>query len=330
VRSNPVWFLGVMLRRAGFMLRYNDSLRHDWPFGTAMAPVLSAEPAFSHDFDVSNKQQTWSTSPLDLIAGDAIKSPRAEFPIVSGQTLQITGDDSEFGDQLASAPITVQKNTDYLLTLPIKLEQGHMAAKVTTPDLRIALTSVVIPDAEIEEKKWEKRKAKESAETGSVSAEQRPMSIVKLPFASGNRTEVRLVISNNGQAPVHALAQVSRAELFEMGPTPFVWTRYPRPIIRGIQKNLYTTGRMVPLIIIGVVLLAIARRGRALAILLAVPLYYMCTQSALHTEYRYILPMHYFLFIIASVTLGCFGLAIWKATKQSVRTLVSLIRIGSC
>jgi len=317
-RSNPGWFLGVMLRRAGFMLRYNDSLRHDWPFGTAMASILSSEASFSHGLDVSDEQLAWSASPSDLTAGDSIRSPHAESSIVGdGQALQLTGDDSEFGDQLASAPIAVQKNSDYLLTLPIRLEQGQMASKITTTDLRVALDSVRVPDAGLERKKRVKQSAKESGEEAGVdSREQEPATIVKLPFASGSRTEVRLVISNNGQSPVRPLAQVGRAELFAMGRTPFLWTRYPRGIIRGIQRNLYRTGCMLSLIIIGVVLLTTARRWRVLAILLAVPLYYMFAQSALHTEYRYILAIHYFLFIIAAVMIGCLLILVVRSARR--------------
>ena len=36
---------------------------------------------------------------------------------------------------------------------------------------------------------------------------------------------------------------------------------------------------------------------------LIVPLYYLCVQSAFHTEYRCILPMQYFLFAVAAVAL---------------------------
>ena len=38
----------------------------------------------------------------------------------------------------------------------------------------------------------------------------------------------------------------------------------------------------------------------SLALLLVVPFYYFCTQSALHTEYRYVLVIHYFLFLFAA------------------------------
>lgn len=67
---------------------------------------------------------------------------------------------------------------------------------------------------------------------------------------------------------------------------------------------------MLPLIGIGIILLAAARRWRVLLVLLVVPAYYLSVQSALHTEYRYILAIHYFLSVMAAVTLSCFGAAI--------------------
>jgi hypothetical protein len=60
---------------------------------------------------------------------------------------------------------------------------------------------------------------------------------------------------------------------------------------------------MLTLVVIGVALLVIARQGRALAFLLAVPAYYLAAQSALHTEYRYIVAIHYLLAVMAATTL---------------------------
>jgi hypothetical protein len=65
----------------------------------------------------------------------------------------------------------------------------------------------------------------------------------------------------------------------------------------------------------------LARRGRALVLLLAVPLYYLLLQSALHSEYRYILAIHYFLFVIASVTLYVLGSALARGTYLSIKSV---------
>jgi len=98
-----------------------------------------------------------------------------------------------------------------------------------------------------------------------------------------------------------------------LGPTPYRWTRPARAVIRGSQKNLFQTNRMLALIIIGVALLALARRRSELLILLVVPVYYLLAQSFFHTEYRYILAIHYFLFVIAAVTLYAAGKALWQS-----------------
>ncbi|MGI8655225.1 MAG: ArnT family glycosyltransferase [Pyrinomonadaceae bacterium] len=80
------------------------------------------------------------------------------------------------------------------------------------------------------------------------------------------------------------------------------WTRYPGVLLKVIQK-LFITAVMLPLIVAGIVLLARARQSRTILILLAVPAYYLCVQSPLHTEYRYVLAINYFLYIFAATTL---------------------------
>jgi 4-amino-4-deoxy-L-arabinose transferase-like glycosyltransferase len=77
--------------------------------------------------------------------------------------------------------------------------------------------------------------------------------------------------------------------------------------LRTIQK-LFITAILLPLVLIGSGILVYQRQFQSLAILLAVPCYYFCTQSALHTEYRYVLVIHYFFFVLAAIsvyTIGC-------------------------
>ncbi len=70
--------------------------------------------------------------------------------------------------------------------------------------------------------------------------------------------------------------------------------------LRMIQE-LFITAIFLPLVLIGASILVYKRQFQSLAILLAVPCYYFCTQSALHTEYRYVLVIHYFFFVLAAV-----------------------------
>jgi 4-amino-4-deoxy-L-arabinose transferase-like glycosyltransferase len=72
----------------------------------------------------------------------------------------------------------------------------------------------------------------------------------------------------------------------------------------GIVQRLFITAFFLPLALAGAFLLARSRRRRALALLCAVPTYYLCVQSIFHTEYRYTLALTYFLFALAAVTLS--------------------------
>jgi 4-amino-4-deoxy-L-arabinose transferase-like glycosyltransferase len=75
--------------------------------------------------------------------------------------------------------------------------------------------------------------------------------------------------------------------------------RWPLRII----QNLFITAIFLPLVLLGAGILVYQRQFQSLAILLVVPCYYFCTQSALHTEYRYVLVIHYFLFTLAALAI---------------------------
>ena len=325
MRSHPVWFLGVMLRRAGFMLRYNDSGSHEWPFHSASVPIVSAAPLVSHSPELKDGMEpVWSASPADFISNGTALSPQAEISLAdNGQVLRVRSDSSEYGDQFASASGSVQKSTDYVLRLPVNLEQGEMAAKITTADRRVSLASEIISSAERKARKRSRKNPGTNPTEGSEgdSTGKQDLASILIPFASGNRNEVRLVLSNNGPQSDSPSLRVGRADLFELGPTSYTWTSYPRALIRGLQKNLFTTGHMLPLVVIGIALLALAGQWRALAILLVVPIYYLSVQSAFHTEYRYILAIHYFLFVMAATGLFCFGSALWQGIRSAVTVL---------
>lgn len=309
VREHPGWFFTVMLNRMAFMLRYNDFSPQNILHNTTRAPTVSPTPNFGHDLSIPDGAETmWASSPVDFIQNGLIISPQAEASLVGDPpALQIAGDDSQDGSVFASAPIPVAKNTDYMLKVLVNLDQGPAAIKVHTADPRIMLALRTIPEPD--------RKAIRRARKGLTEPDARdstaskPGTLVEVPFASGDATEVRVVFSNYGMALARPIVRVSHAEMFALGPTPFLWTRYPRAVIGGVQKNLFKTQRMLTLIGIGMLLLILARCSRALAILLAVPVYYLCTQSFFHTEYRYILVIHYFLFVVAAVALYAAGIA---------------------
>jgi len=83
-----------------------------------------------------------------------------------------------------------------------------------------------------------------------------------------------------------------------------------------MEKNIFRTDRLLPLVIAGIGLLFFARHGRALLILLAVPIYYVSSHAPFSTEYRYILAVHCFLFVLGAVTLYCAGASIGQAVSH--------------
>ncbi len=324
IRENPVWFAGVMVRRAASMLRYNDSLSQGWPADTARAPIVSAEPSFGHKL-VTPDEPVWSSSAAELLEYGQVLTPRTECALADDrQTLTVAGNDAGFDDQFSSAPIAVADNTDYVLKIPIKLIDGRMAAKVTGADRRISLASRILAPPEAEPVGTAKADAPDDeldidsamkAQSSPALANKQTVTYTLLPFATGSRSKVLMVVSNNGSSSARSKAALGEAELFELGQTPHQWSRFVRPAVRAIERNVYKTSRMLPLIGVGIILLAAAGRWQVLRVLLVVPAYYLLVQSALHTEYRYILAMHYFLLAIAAVTLGSVGAAIKQASS---------------
>lgn len=80
-----------------------------------------------------------------------------------------------------------------------------------------------------------------------------------------------------------------------------------RPAVRGLQRVVKEV--MLGFIILGAIILFAASRRRALFISI-VPLYYFLFQSAMHTEFRYTLPMQYFMFVFAATVWVLIGVGV--------------------
>src|ERR1044071_8274259 len=109
-----------------------------------------------------------------------------------------------------------------------------------------------------------------------------------------------------------SMLRLERTPLSTNAPVSKGWRRAPRLVVRAVQK-LFITAVFLPLYLAGLALLLRERRKRELAALLTVPLYFLCAQSALHKEYRYVLAVHYLLFIVAAFALERAWLAVQHA-----------------
>jgi uncharacterized metal-binding protein len=114
---------------------------------------------------------------------------------------------------------------------------------------------------------------------------------------------VLISFANEASTPANPIAKIGEIKLFELGPARFLWTRYPRFLVHGIQK-IFLTGVILPLALIGLGLLILKKQNRALIVLALVPIYFFCVQSVVHTEYRYLLAVDYFLFALAGVAVA--------------------------
>jgi 4-amino-4-deoxy-L-arabinose transferase-like glycosyltransferase len=111
------------------------------------------------------------------------------------------------------------------------------------------------------------------------------------------------------------MCRLERVPLVTMEKVSSGVPRYFYSKMRIIQR-LFITALILPLVLIGLVIVIMRRQFQVLGILLAAPAYYFCVQSILHTEYRYVLTLHYFLFVIAAVAIHTIILRI-KAARLS-------------
>ncbi|HEX5707899.1 MAG TPA: glycosyltransferase family 39 protein [Pyrinomonadaceae bacterium] len=286
IRQDPVWFLGVMAHRAASMPRL------------ARVETIASAPATTRPLEVAEgATPAHLIQPSQLAPTDAARARlQLSAPAEADARLDFAGDAS--GALLVSTPLAVERDTDYLLRLPLRIERGSLVVEIT--DERdgsiISSTPVQHPINYLD-----------------YTAETQPFVTVERPFVSGDAAEVRVAIRNGSSKPASVAASARAAAVYALGPSSFSWTRPLRALLRPVQK-LFLTAVMLPLVLLGIALFARARRWDALAVLLVVPAYYMCVQSALWTEFRYVMAMHYLLFILAAAGLhwACvklFGLA---------------------
>jgi hypothetical protein len=281
IGGNPVWFAGVMARRAASMLRLER------------ARLIEPHPPVTHALrDSYEGPADWTGGPAELIRSGRVLSPGVALSPEGGgdDALRLTGGAAGYGDIFAAPPARVRRGVDYVFVWPLKLEEGRVILRIEGEGGRRYVSTVV------------------DLVEGKGAAEQ-PERLIQLPFVALADEEVRVVIAGGGPAAVAPSVLTGAAELRALGRASHVWTRWPRLLLRGVQR-LFVTAVMLPLVLAGVILLIRARQRRALALVLAVPAYYFCVQSAVHTEYRYVLAVHYCLFVLAAVALYGAGLAL--------------------
>ena len=288
IRQHPFWFGSVMLRRAADMLRF------------PRVELVVAQPAITHTLaDTEGTPPTFTLAPAELHAhGDT----QAQATLTSDTcALRFAGDG--LSALLVTPPLTVQPRTDYLLRLPLKIEQGSLVVDVLDgrDGALLAATPILHPVSYLD-----------------LTPDVQPAVTVLRPFVNDDATQVRVRLRNGDRHNARVVAEVGAVEAFALGPAAQTWTRYPRRLLRFVQQ-FFLTAWMLPLAILGAVIMFRARQRRELLLLLALPLYYMCVQSILWTEFRYIIAMHYALLILAALALHRLGVMLWRQAQRVQR-----------
>jgi hypothetical protein len=290
VRTHPFWFGGVVLRRASSMLRLER------------VAVVSMEPAVTHSLDIPpGLSPVWSVEPLDYIVRATAGPPRIS-PATNGEAIRLQGHEIDSSGATYLTSFQVEKNTDYVVRFPFKIEQGSVCFSVISPSQKeVYATTPVLHVLE------------------TLPAVGQQTLAVQIPFVSSDSGSAHLLVENEKRRAGPMVAEVGKIELYRLGPASLVWMRYPRIVIHFVQK-FFVTAWMVPLAFIGALLLWVNGRGGIRwpttfaegrghgvpplqILLLAVPLYYLSAQSFLHTEYRYVMAIQPAFFILVAVTL---------------------------
>jgi len=273
IASHPFWYAGVMFRRGVSFLRL------------ARVPITAGDPPISHGFDLSTTAPVLTKEPSELVA-DAIVSPQAKATALGDGQVRVESDASQYGMQIVSSTIRVEIHHDYILRWPLKLEDGRMVTEVTDESQSRILSSENVELVE------------------GIAAKDQPVNVLMLSFISGSQKQIRVKLSNNGGPS--SIAQLGHLELFDLGPSRREWMSYLRLPIRTVQK-LFITACTLPLLILGIASMLWRRDFRSLILLSMVPLYYMIFQSAFHTERRYVIAIHYLVFVILAVAIHRIG-----------------------
>ncbi|HEY0407105.1 MAG TPA: glycosyltransferase family 39 protein, partial [Pyrinomonadaceae bacterium] len=169
VLNHPFWFASVMARRAASMLRLER------------VHIISNEPPVTHSLAIDEATPpAWAQTPDALLTSAKTSSPVAELSLTDDGMLNLNGDDSKRGVQFVSAPFRLQRDTDYLLRAPVRIEQGRMTINVIAAGHSAPLASAII-----ETEDWK------------TPAEQQ-LRMIEVPFVSRGDDEATIAFANGG------------------------------------------------------------------------------------------------------------------------------------
>lgn len=277
IKSHPFWFAGVVLRRAVSMLKFER------------VQIVNIEPGVTHSLNIpADAKPDLFFAPVELLTMVSTGSDGVSA-MPEGNALKIETGRSNSPAQTIFGPMGLEPHTDYLLRLPLKVNEGNVVISISSSDGKTVYAST--PVFHVLE---------------PLPGQDQQTHVVHIPFTTGEGTGVQLSLNNEGRKPLPTVVEVGKVEVFRLGPASLSCVRYVRAVIHVAQK-FFVTAWMIPLALLGAILLRASGAGRFLVLLLAVPLYYLSAQSFLHTEYRYVMAIQPPLFILVAAALYSIG-----------------------
>jgi hypothetical protein len=271
IKAHPVWYLSTAARRAKRMLE-SDPLLPD----TTIIPQSHLDPA---DIEKLDAKLSWSQTPVQFLSSQPETLKELKYSLAENQQqVEFTSSPGVYPELVRTSEIPVAAYTTYKLTVPVKTVQGRIILSVTDSDHNVLATTIT-PDP---------IKVKDSSAPSDAE--------VVIPFRSGSAQKVFLVMTGSS-TPVWSFGTISA---FRVGRSSAAFSLPFRWMLYEAQQTL-RSGWLVPFATLGILTLVLVRRGRELALLLVVPLYFILVGSLAHMEHRYIVVIYYLLPILAVV-----------------------------
>lgn len=271
IKTHPIWYLSTVARRAKRMLESDP-----WLPGTTIIPRSHLDSA---DIEKLDAKLSWSQTPVQFLSSQPETLNGLKYSLdESQQQVEFTSSPGVYPELVRTSEIPVDAYTTYKLTVPVKTVQGRIILSVADSDRKVLATTIT-PDP---------IKVKDSIAPSDAE--------VVIPFSSGSAIKVFLVVTGVS-TPVWSFGTINSYRVGKSSVAfslPFRWTLYQ-------AQEILNSGWLMPFALLGILILAFARRGRELAWLLALPLYFMLVGSLTHMEHRYIIVIYYLLPILAVV-----------------------------
>jgi hypothetical protein len=271
IKAHPFWYLSTVTRRAKRMLEADP-----WLPGTTIIPQAHLDLS---DIEQLDTKLNWSQTPRQFLSSQPETLTGSRYSLdESQQQVEFTSSPGVYPELVRTSEIPVVSHATYKLTVPVKTVQGRIILSITDSDHKVLATTIT-PDP---------IKVKDSSAPSDAE--------VVIPFSSGSANRVFLVVTGVS-TPMWSFGTINSYRVGKSSAAfslPFRWILYQ-------TQEILKSGWIMPFALLGVLILAFARRGRELAWLLALPLYFILVGSLTHMEHRYIVVIYYVLPILAVV-----------------------------